>query len=71
MLLLLAGCDFAADSANLFRRNSIAPKILSKYALTVGDSHLQEVLKPLVENVCHSAKTFEVCIYSAVKCMRS
>lgn len=49
-----------SSANNLFRRNGVAPKILSKFALAVGQEHLEDMLKPLILNVTQSSKTYEI-----------
>ena len=51
---------YQEHATGLFRRNTIAPKMLSKYALSVGNSYLAELLQPLVTNICNTAKNLEV-----------
>lgn len=48
------------QAATIFRRNSLGPTILSKYAMSVGGDYLRELLSPLVANVLKSSKTFEI-----------
>jgi uncharacterized protein (UPF0147 family) len=45
---------------SLFRKNTIAPKLLSKFAMSAGGAFLVDMLQPMVENVCNSSKTFEI-----------
>jgi len=66
LCLFLFPC--AVNFSNLFRRNSIAPKLLSIYALRVGRDYLVGLLKPLVSNICTTKKNLEVSYLSFCLC---
>jgi hypothetical protein len=50
-------------TANLFRRNSIAPKMLSLFAFGVGHRHLTTILDPLMRKMMES-NTINYEVYS-------
>lgn len=48
------------EESVLFRKNSIASKLFSRYTLSVGDSYLKEVVGPLVIYIAEYNHSFEV-----------
>eukprot|EP01006_Ploeotia_vitrea_P057112 TRINITY_DN68152_c2_g1_i2.p1 TRINITY_DN68152_c2_g1~~TRINITY_DN68152_c2_g1_i2.p1 ORF type:complete len:1110 (+),score=516.17 TRINITY_DN68152_c2_g1_i2:340-3330(+) len=50
----------ALPTATLFRHNTVPPKMLDRFASAVGGQYRADLLRPLVDNICSTVKTFEI-----------